>query len=147
LGRGSHGGNEDVNDKAGKSYPVSKGVVWAHLINDELMSEWCMPCKGFALKKGQEFVFEIAPSVFFGGIFYNKILDFNEGEFLSYECAAAKPKLTTVVKWMLAEEGGETKLILEHSGFMGSQWLTKMMLAGGWKKMMNKHLHDKLQAR
>jgi hypothetical protein len=54
------------------------------------------------------------------------------------------PKLNTVVSWTLTEKTGETKLVLEHSGFKRSSWLTKIMLTGGWKKMMNTDLYNKL---
>ena len=127
-----------------KSYPAPKEVVWDHLVNDELLSAWCMPTKGFALEKGQDFIFETKSSVFFGGTFYNSVLDFSEGKFLLYRCAATKPELETIVKWVLTEENSETKLMLEHSGFKKLQWLTKMALAAGWKRMMNEHLYDKL---
>ena len=130
--------------KLEKSYPVPKKAVWEYLVKDELLSSWCMPAKGFTLQKGQDFVFEITPNIFFGGTFYNKVTDFKENVFLSYQCIAKKPKLDTIVRWTLAESGGETKLTLEHSGFSGSQWLIKIMLASGWKKMMHSHLYNKL---
>jgi len=130
--------------KLEKTYPAPKEAVWAHLINDELLSSWCMPCNNFALEQGREFVFEIPSNVFFDGTFYNKVMDYSENDFLSYKCESKKPKLDTVVSWTLTESGSETKLTLEHSGFRGSQWLTKIMLAAGWKKMMNTHLYEKL---
>jgi len=49
-----------------------------------------------------------------------------------------------MVKWTLSEKDGKTKLMLELSGFKTSNWLTKAMLAGCWKKMMNSHLYEKL---
>jgi len=130
--------------KLEKTYPVPKEVLWEYLIRDELLSSWCMPSKGFALEKGQRFEFNIPKNMFFSGIFNNKVMDFHNGEFLSYQCTATKPKLDTIVKWTITERYGETKLALEHSGFKRSQWLTKIMLAAGWKKMMNEHLYEKL---
>jgi uncharacterized protein YndB with AHSA1/START domain len=127
-----------------KAYPVPKEAVWKHLIKDELLSLWCMPSKGFALEKGQRFEFNIPSNIFFSGTFQNEVKDFSNGEFLSYKCTSTKPKLDTIVKWTLAEANGETKLAIEHSGFKGSQWLTKTMLASGWRKMMNVHLLEKL---
>jgi len=72
--------------------------------------------------------------------------DFNldEYNYLTYRCIAKKPVLDTVVKWTWIENNGETLLSLEHSGFKGSQFMTKMMLQGGWKKMMEQHLYEKL---
>jgi uncharacterized protein YndB with AHSA1/START domain len=104
-----------------------------------------MPSNGFALSRGQSFVFTISSNIFFDGTFSNKIMDYSENEFLSYQCASKKPKLDTVVRWTLTESGGKTKLTLEHSGFRTSQWLTKAMLTSGWKKMMNSHLYHKLK--
>jgi uncharacterized protein YndB with AHSA1/START domain len=127
-----------------ETYPAPKETVWAYLINDELLSSWCMPTRDFALEKGQEFVFTIPSNVFFDGTFYNKVMDYSDNAFLSYRCIAKKPRLDTVVKWTLIEKGSETKLALEHSGFKASQWLTKIMLTSGWKKMMNSHLYGKL---
>ena len=127
-----------------KTYPVPKEAVWEYLVRDELLSSWCMPSKGFSLCKGQVFEFNITPNFFFSGTFYNKVTDFSECAFLTYECTSQKPKLNTVVKWALTEKNGETKLSLEHSGFKGIQWFTKIMLASGWKKMMESHLHGKL---
>ena len=131
--------------KLEKTYPVPKDVVWEHLVNDELLSAWCMPSNGFALSKGQKFEFNISSNLFFSGTFNNTVLDFNDKTFLSYKCTATKPKLDTVVKWTLTEMNGETKLAIEHSGFRGTQWLTKIMLKSGWEKMMNEHLRDKLK--
>jgi len=130
--------------KLEKNYPVFKEAVWVHLINDELLSSWCMPCNNFLLERGQEFEFKIPPNIFFDGTFYNKVMDYSENVFLSYRCIAKKPKIDTVVSWTLSESRSKTNLTLEHSGFKGSQWLTKIMLAAGWKKMMNSHLHEKL---
>jgi len=131
--------------KLEKTYPVPKEDVWEYLIHDELLSSWCMPSSGFALSKGQKFEFNIPSNLFFSGTFNNTVLDFNDKTFLSYKCTATKPKLDTVVKWTLTEMNGETKLAIEHSGFRGTQWLTKIMLKSGWEKMMNEHLRDKLK--
>jgi hypothetical protein len=103
-----------------------------------------MPTKNFALEKGNEFIFESTPSIFWDGMFFNKVTAFNENTFLSYECYSKSSKLNTVVSWTLTGENGETKLVLEHSGFRGSNWLTKIMLSGGWKNMMNTDLYNKL---
>jgi uncharacterized protein YndB with AHSA1/START domain len=133
--------------KLEKSYPVPKEVIWEYLIKDELLSSWCMPSKGFALEKGQKFCFNIQPNIFFSGTFNNIVMDFTDGAFLTYQCTSAKPKLDTIFKWTLTEQNGETRLILEHSGFKKSQWITKIMLASGWKKMMNEHLYSRITSR
>jgi len=130
--------------KLEKKYPVSKEKVWAYLINDELLSSWCMPCNGFALEKGQEFVFEIGANAFFDGTFYNKVIDFDEQNFLTYQCVSKKPALDTLVNWTLTEQDGETTLMLTHSGFKGSDLMTKPVLKAGWTKMMDEHLYEKL---
>jgi len=129
-----------------KTYPAPKEVVWEYLVTDELLSSWCMPSKGFSLVKGQKFDFNIPPNIFFSGTFHNTVLEFSDGAFLSYQCTTTKPKLDTVIKWTLTEQGDKTKLGLEHSGFKTSQWLTKIMLKSGWEKMMYSHLHEKLSA-
>jgi len=126
-------------------YPVAKDLVWEQLIHDELMSDWCMPCNGFALTKVQEFTFNIDSNAFFDGTFYNTVIDFADGEFLAYRCVAKKPVLDTVVRWNLIEQNGITTLTLEHSGFKGSAFMTKAMLTAGWKKMMTEHLARKLK--
>jgi len=120
--------------KLEKFYPTSKETVWKYLVNDELLSSWCMPCNNFKLERGQKFVFEIPSNIFFDGTFYNKVMDYSRNTFLSYQCIAKKPKLDTIVSWTLTEKDGGTKLTLEHSGFRGLQWLTKIMLAAGWEK-------------
>ena len=127
-----------------KTYPVPKESVWSFLVNNELLSSWCMPTKGFALAKGQTFSFEMKPSIFWDGKFHNKVMDYEEFSFLTYECISNRPSMTTVVKWMLTEENGKTKLSLEHSGFKGKDLLTKIMLTGGWRTMINTHLYEKL---
>jgi len=124
-----------------KKYPVSKEKVWEHLIKNELLSTWCMPTSGFALEKGQEFVFKIDANAFFDGTFYNKVTNFDEYKFLEYQCIAKKPALDTIVKWTLAKQNNETTLTLEHSGFRGLDFMTTAMLKSGWKKMMNDHLY------
>ena len=126
--------------KLTKTYNAPKEAVWKHLVDDELLSKWCMPCNGFALEVGQKFDFNIPPNAFFGGVFNNTVADFSEFSYLSYKCTAHKPKLDTMVKWELTETDGKTTLSLEHSGFRGSQFMTKVMLKSGWKKMMDKHL-------
>ncbi|MCL2840440.1 MAG: SRPBCC domain-containing protein [Defluviitaleaceae bacterium] len=127
-----------------KTYPVPKDAVWAYLIKDELLTSWCMPTKGFVLEKGQGFVFNIPPNIFFSGTFHNTVIDFEDGALLSYKCTATKPKLDTIVKWTLIEKNSTTQLALEHSGFKSTQWLTKIMLKSGWKKMMYSHLYETL---
>ena len=129
-----------------KKYPVPKEILWRYLTEDALLSAWCMPTKYFALEKGKEFIFKSASSIFWDGRFYNTILGFSENTYLTYKCTSRRPKLNTVVKWMLAEANGETTLVLEHSDFRISNWLTKIMLAVGWKKMMDTHLYQKLLA-
>ncbi|MCL2573851.1 MAG: SRPBCC domain-containing protein [Defluviitaleaceae bacterium] len=129
--------------KLEKVYPTTKDAVWAYLVKDELLSSWCMPTKGFALEPGEDFVFEMSASAFWDGVFYNTVTDFDEHKFLSYKCTAKKPRLETMVKWTLTEQEGKTKLTLEHSGFKGKDWLTKIMLKSGWKKMMDEHLYKK----
>jgi uncharacterized protein YndB with AHSA1/START domain len=127
------------------AYPVSKEKVWAQLTDDALLSAWCMPTKGFYLEKGKEFIFESKPSVFWDGKFYNTVKDFAKNEFLSYTCVNKRSKLESVVCWTLTEEGGGTRLALEHSGFKASHWLTRLMLTAGWKKMLRVHLSKALQ--
>ena len=130
--------------KLATKYPVVKELVWEQLVHDELMSDWCMPCSGFALVKGQAFTFQIDANAFFDGTFYNTVTDFADGAFLEYRCVAKKPVLDTVVRWTLTEQDGATTLNLEHSGFKGSAFMTKTMLTAGWKKMMTAHLSKKL---
>ena len=130
--------------KLEKEYPVSREKVWEQLVHDELMTDWCMPCSGFALVKGQEFKFEIEANAFFGGTFNNIVTNFADCEFLEYRCVAKKPALDTVVRWTLTEQDENTTLSLEHSGFKRSAFMTKAMLTAGWKKMMNEHLYKKL---
>lgn len=127
-----------------KTYNVPKEAVWKHLVNDELLGKWCMPCTGFVLEKGQKFDFNIPPNAFFSGVFNNTLMDFDEFSHLSYKCTSTKPKLDTTVKWVLSETGGKTTLTLEHGGFNPSQFMTKAMLKSGWKKMMNQHLEAEL---
>jgi len=129
--------------KIEKTYPVPKETLWAYLTSDELLSSWCMPSYGFALEPGETFVFQMPSSAFWDGKFHNKMLDFEELVFLKYQCIAKRPKLDTIVAWTLMQEGEQTKLVLEHSGF-GGKWLIKIMLAAGWKKMMNEHLYKKI---
>jgi len=124
------------------TYPAPKEAVWAYLVNNELLGKWCMPAKDFALAPGQCFTFESQPSPFWDGRFYNTVIDFEAHERLSYQCVAKKPALDTTVTWTLTEQDGKTTLALEHSGFQGSDWLTKKMLAGGWKKMMCTNLAE-----
>ncbi|MCL2855268.1 MAG: SRPBCC domain-containing protein [Defluviitaleaceae bacterium] len=126
------------------TYPAPKEAVWEHLVNYDLLSKWCMPSKGFVLEKRQRFDFNIKPSIFFCGTFNNTVLDFNEADFLTYQCTAIKPKLKTIVKWTLTEVDGKTKLSLEHGGFEGYQFIAKSMIASGRKKMMKEHLAQQL---
>lgn len=128
-----------------KSYPVSKKELWKWLTQDELLSQWCMTSKGFELRDGNNFVFETKANPFWGGVFKNHLTDFVMYESLSYDCLANKPMLTTQVTWTLSDQGGETLLSLEHSGFAWHQLLYKNMIEKGWHKMMHQHLSDKLK--
>ena len=129
--------------KLSKTYPVSKEALWAYLIEDELLSSWCMPSKGFALQRGREFTFEMRPSLFWDGKFHNTVTGFKPYGFLTYDCIMKRPSIRTTVKWTLTQEDGKTTLELEHDGFKG-KWITKIMLTSGWKKMLNRHLYNKL---
>ena len=126
------------------TYAAPKEKVWEHLVKDELLSLWCMPCDGLELKKGKRFTFSIPKNAFFDGTFYNEVKDFEEFEELEYKCKAKKPKLSTTVEWKLKEKDGQTRLKLEHEGFKPHQILTMLMLKAGWKKMMNSSLREKL---
>jgi len=130
--------------KLKKTYPVSKEKLWAYLIEDELLSSWCMPSKGFELRRDCEFKFEMPSSIFWDGKFHNTVTGFRPYGFLTYECVMRRPAIRTTVKWTLTEENGETTLELEHSGFKSKDWLTRIMLFRGWKKMLNRHLYSKL---
>lgn len=127
-----------------KTYPVPRSQLWQWLTTDDKLSQWCMTSKGFVLRDGNNFVFESKPNLFWGGVFKNHLTDFELHKSISYDCLTDKPMLTTQVTWTLEDQGGQTLLTLEHSGFRWNQLLYKSLIEKGWTKMLTEHLYHKL---
>jgi uncharacterized protein YndB with AHSA1/START domain len=132
-------------------YPNTPEEVWNCLTNSDLIAKWLMP-NDFRLQLGHKFQFRSKPMPGWSGIVDCEVTEIVPMEKLSYTWVSGpKPGSTainTVVSWKLTREGGNTRLILEHTGFKGFRaWMTSFLLGSGWKSHISKAFEDLLPKR
>lgn len=119
-------------------YPYSVEQVWTALTDPVAIGEWLMP-NDFQPEVGHRFTFRTEPAPGFDGIVRCEVVELEPNRSLAYSWEGGGHR--TMVRYQLASEGKNTRLVLEHSGFAGIRgFLVSRMLAAGWKKMMNRRL-------
>ena len=121
----------------------SPEVVWDHLTEPELLSQWLMP-SDFHLEIGRKFMFITGarPRFGFDGKIYCQVLDFEINRRLIYSWkggANGKTNLDSVVTWTLIPKDNGTELILEHTGFKGLRnFIPYLVMNKGWLKIVKR---------
>ena len=125
-------------------HPIQK--VWAALTTKEALTDWLMETHDFDLALGHSFMLKTEPRGNFDGIINCKITSFDAPKQITYDWQAKGMKQPTTVTWMLKElSDHETLLQLEHTGFTGfNGFITRQMLAFGWKKLLKTKLDNHL---
>ena len=93
----------------------------------------------FRARVGHLFTMRTKPAPGFDGIVQCEVLEVEPPRALAYSWKGGG--IDTLVRYELKEEGGNTRLIMEQSGFTGIKgFLVSRILGGGWKKIIGEHL-------
>ncbi len=121
-------------------YPYSAEQVWAALTDTDAIGDWLMP-NDFEPRIGHLFTFTTKPAPGFDGIVHCEVLELEPPRRLAYSWKGGG--IDTVVVYSLAAEGGNTRLVMEQSGFTGLRgWMVSRILGGGWKKIIGQSLRE-----
>lgn len=119
-------------------YPYPREQVWIALTDPVAMAEWLMP-NDFVPTVGHRFNFRTKPAPGFDGVVHAEVLEVEPPARLSYSWLGGG--IDTIVSWHLKEEAGNTRLVLEQSGFRGIKgFMISKILGGGWKRMVAERL-------
>jgi uncharacterized protein YndB with AHSA1/START domain len=119
-------------------YPYPPEQVWVALTDSQAISEWLMP-NDFAPRIGHRFTFRTKPAPGFDGVVQCEVLELDPPARLAYSWKGGG--IDTVVRYLLAAEGGNTRLVMEQSGFTGLKgFMVSKLLGGGWKRMIAERL-------
>ena len=119
-------------------YPYAPEQVWVALTDPEAIGEWLMP-NNFEPRVGHCFTFRTKPAPGFDGIVQCEVLELDPPERLAYSWKGGG--IDTIVRYVLAAEGGNTRLVMEQSGFTGLKgFMVSKILGGGWKRMIAERL-------
>lgn len=129
-------------------YDSSIDDVWEALTDRDALGEWLMP-NDFEPRVGHRFQFRTDPAPGWNGIVDCEVLEVTPNERLSYTWCNAANRLDTVVTWTLERHGEGTRVILDHTGFVGLRaLLISEMLRRGWKgKLLKERLPEVLRQR
>lgn len=129
-------------------FPHSPEIVWAHLTQPELLSQWLME-SDFRPEIGHQFQFHTKPkiNVGFDGNIYCEVLELIPFKRISYSWKGGpgngKITLDSVVTWTLNPTANGTELILEHTGFKGFRnYLSYLIMNKGWLKIAHRLAND-----
>jgi len=119
-------------------YPYPPEQVWVALTDPQAIGEWLMP-NDFEPRVGHLFTFRTKPAPGFDGIVQCEVLELDPPERLAYSWKGGG--IDTIVRYSLAAEGGNTRLVMEQSGFTGLKgFMVSKILGGGWKRMIAERL-------
>jgi uncharacterized protein YndB with AHSA1/START domain len=122
-------------------YPYPAELVWDALTDPVALREWLMD-NDFKPLEGHEFTFRMPPKPGFDGIVHCRVLRVEPPRVLSYSWTGGWAKRPTTVTWTLTATADGTHIELEHSGLeqgvLGH--VLKLMLRGGWGRMLRKGL-------
>jgi uncharacterized protein YndB with AHSA1/START domain len=115
-------------------YPYPADQVWTALTDPEAIADWLMP-NDFAPVVGHAFTFRTKPGPGFDGIVHCEVLEVEAPRRLAYSWKGGG--IETVVTYQLAAEGGNTRMVMEHSGFAGLRgFFISRILGSGWKRIV-----------
>jgi uncharacterized protein YndB with AHSA1/START domain len=100
----------------------------------------------FEAKLGHKFTFHAEPQPGWDGVTYCEVTELDPPRRIAYTWRGGAgqdkpPTLNTVVRFTLEPVEGGTKLVLEHSGFVGFRAIfVSFILGSGWAKMLRRLL-------
>jgi uncharacterized protein YndB with AHSA1/START domain len=93
----------------------------------------------FEARVGHRFTMRTKPAPGFDGIVQCELLALEPPRRLAYSWKGGG--IDTVVSYELAAEGGNTRLVMEQSGFTGLRgFMVSRILGSGWKKIIGEGL-------
>lgn len=127
-------------------FPHSRAALWRVLTTGELIARWMMEPKGFAPEVGTKFTFQTTPAGAWDGTIHCEVLDVRPLERFSYSWTGGDAansgygsRLNTIVRWILSDSEGGTRLQLRHSGFeLPRNDTAYTNLGKGWKVCMER---------
>jgi uncharacterized protein YndB with AHSA1/START domain len=119
-------------------------TIWEYLTNSELLSQWLMK-NDFKPVVGQKFMFRAGshPEMEFDGNIYCEVLEILPLKRISYSWQYGPRKgeivIDSIVTWTLTSKNAGTELILEHTGFRGTENPVHFKtMNAGWQTNVNK---------
>jgi uncharacterized protein YndB with AHSA1/START domain len=119
------------------SHPPTK--VWRALTDPSLMALWGMRPEGFVPVVGTRYRLIGKPNPGWRGFVECEVLEVREPSTFRYSWIGNENDKPTYVTYTLEARGEGTRLTFEHVGFqgVGGFLLAKLMMAPGWKKMLD----------
>ncbi len=119
-------------------YPHKPEQVWRALTEAQLLAEWLMP-NDFEPHVGHKFQFRTKPGHGFNGIIECEVLELEKPKRLAYSWKGGS--IDTVVSFTLEAVGEGTRVVLEHTGFMGvGGTMASSLMSSGWEKKIRSTL-------
>jgi uncharacterized protein YndB with AHSA1/START domain len=144
--------------KIERTFSQPRERVWKALTDRELLGRWFME-NDFEPEVGRAFTFRMKPQRGWDGVTHCEVIDLQPQQTIAYTyrgkatgekaiaCAGVRSdtvksagkgfmtELDTVLRFTLTEEGGETRLRMEQSGWSGLQLvLVSFIMEMGWKR-------------
>jgi uncharacterized protein YndB with AHSA1/START domain len=124
-----------------RDYPHPPAKVWRALTDPALIALWGMRPEGFAPAVGTRFKLHGKSNPGWRGFVECEVLEAREPSVLRYSWLGNANEKATYVSFRLEPraDGTRTRLVFEHTGFhgVGPFLLAKLMMAPGWKKMLD----------
>jgi uncharacterized protein YndB with AHSA1/START domain len=115
-------------------------IVWEAITDSQIVSNWLMETN-LKPEVGFKGYFKMKPVPGFDGNITFEVLEVEENRLFVYTWQSSWMKKPTTIRFTLDEKENGTLLTLEHWGFEGIMGgMLKMMMSGGWKKMMTQRI-------
>ena len=114
--------------------------VWRALTDPAIIERWLMR-NDFAPVNGHRFDFHATPVPGWSGVTHCEVLTAEPPHRLAYrwgDGTESDSGLRTVVTWTLTEEGGGTRIRMEHSGFRPEDESGYRGMGSGWPRIVER---------
>ena len=126
---------KDIHRELLVAAPIDR--IWYAITNREALSQWYMRTSDFEPTVGCKFIFEDKPQGKWDGKVHGEVLEVEPPRLLVYSFWGNQMKGRTTVRWTLTEEGDQTRIRVDHTGFEGfGDWLMGHIIAFGWRKFL-----------
>jgi uncharacterized protein YndB with AHSA1/START domain len=120
---------------------LPRNQIWEAITDSECMEKWLMP-NNFVPEPGREFEFRCRPLPGFDGIIRCQVLEIVPLESMTISWQSGK--LVSIVSFNLYEHKSGTMLNFEHKGFRLKNFIARLFLGSGWKKIIRFHLPNSI---